>query len=253
MNVTMVSGVGDDELGAKAIDALRSHGVSTTFVQTKANPTGQVFVNLDSQGRASYEFASNTAWDNLSWSEELDSHAKQMDAICFGTLGQRSEESREIIQRFVTSARADCLRVFDINLRPPFFEEASILESLRLANVLKMSDEELPMLQKLCGCNGSDVDVMNDLARRFELIVVALTRGPDGATLIREGEKSIQSGVPCKLVDTVGAGDAFTAALVLGLLNGQDLDEINKSACEVASFVCSQSGATPVLPDRFSF
>lgn len=252
-DVSMVSGVGKDQLGYKAVEAFTSHHVATKFLQQTEFATGQVFVELDANGRASYEFASNTAWDHLAWHDHLAFHAKSMDAICFGTLGQRSEESQKVIRQFVSSSRPSCLRVFDINLRPPFFNTSTILESLRLANFLKANDEELPLLAEIASCTGSEIDVMRQLAAQFGFQVVALTRGPHGALLMRGNEVSEQPGIRCDLVDTVGAGDAFTAALVLGSLKDLPLNEINRSACEVAAFVCSQPGATPVLPDQFLF
>lgn len=248
-NAAMVSSVGKDELGQRAIESLRQHGVDTSCVAEQNRLTGQVDVQLDSQGRASYVFAADTAWDNLAWSRELQHLAARADAVCFGTLGQRSDRSRETIQRFVTATAPAALRIYDVNLRPPFVRDAVIMESLQLANVLKLNDEELPEVADLCGLSGTDIDVMQRLGKKFDLRVVALTRGPDGAVLIRGNEVSEQAGVESQVIDTVGAGDAFTAALTLGLLDAGDLDAINRAACHVAAYVCSQSGATPNMPD----
>ncbi|QEG37370.1 carbohydrate kinase family protein [Bythopirellula goksoeyrii] len=245
VGVHMVSSVGTDDLGTRAVAALGHRSVGTSYVESQDKPTGQVRVELDEMGRANYEFASDTAWDNLIWSDDLAELARRTDACCFGTLGQRSERSCATIQKFVSSTASSKLRVFDVNLRPPFVSDAVLLDSLRLANVLKLNDEELPVVAELCGLSGTNQDVMRQLAERFELRAVALTRGAEGAVLLRGSQVSEHAGVKTNVVDTVGAGDAFTAALSLGLLDRSNLQEINEAACSAAAFVCSQSGATP--------
>ena len=246
----MVSAVGRDALGERALAELGNRRVGTQGVyRDERRPTGTVTVSLDGDGHASYEFAADTAWDALPWSEELAQLAERTSAVGFGTLGQRSEASRETIRRFVAATPTTALRIFDVNLRPPFVSDAVILESLALANVLKLNDEELPAVAALCGLSGPEVEVMRELADRFTLRAVALTRGPNGAVLLRDGRVSEQPGIETQVVDTVGAGDAYTAVLALGLLQRRNLDAINRGACQVAAFVCSQSGATPQLPD----
>ena len=254
MAVSMVSCVGDDQLGRRARQALSDHGVLSQYVATSDHETGKVIVELDDDGRASYRFAEDTAWDNLESSPQLDAFASELNAVCFGTLGQRSDVSRATIQRFVRAASANesALRVLDVNLRPPFFDEQVVLQSLELANVLKLNDEELLLLAEICRVDGDDAQRMSQLADRFDLIAVALTRGERGAVILRGSSLSRRDAVTTQIVDTVGAGDAFTAALTLGMLDGDALDEINAKACELAAYVCSQSGATPHIPRRFS-
>ena len=247
-NSQIVSAVGRDKLGEKALAELGNRHVGTRGVhRDEDRPTGIVTVSLDADGHASYEFAADTAWDALPWSGELARLAARTSAVCFGTLGQRSQPSRETIRRFVSATPSTALRIFDVNLRPPFVNDSVILESLALTNVLKLNDEELPAVAALCDLSGSEVEVLRELADRFALRAVALTRGPDGAVLVRDGQVSEHPGVAAEVVDTVGAGDAFTAALALGLLDGSDLEAINQHACQLAAFVCSQSGATPRL------
>lgn len=246
--VSMVSAVGTDELGTQAIAALQNQNVRTNCVAQLEKPTGTVDIALDESGSATYRFADDTAWDNLSWRVELEQLAAQASAVCFGTLGQRSDLSRVTIQRFVDATTDRCLRVFDVNLRPPFYTEPIIRESLQLANVLKLNDEELPLLAKIYGLSGDEGELLNKLAATCELQVVALTRGPRGAAIFRGGQLSDCSGVSTDVVDTVGAGDAFTATMTLGLLEDKPTDEINRRACEVAAFVCSQAGASPRIP-----
>lgn len=250
VRVEMASSVGQDELGDRALQTLNDKSVGTTFVQRAEQPTGQVLVQLDAEGHASYEFAADTAWDNLQWSDDLGQLAAKTRACCFGSLAQRSESSRHAIQRFASATPPSSLRIFDVNLRPPFFNDSIILESLQLANVAKLNDEELPVLASICGFEGGPVELMRQLADRYDLRFVALTRGSEGSILMTRDEVSEQTGIPTQVVDTVGAGDAFTATLAVGLLDGIDLDTINRHACSVAAYVCSQPGATPSLPDE---
>ncbi len=250
--VYMVSGVGDDELGRRALQALRDKGVDTSHVAVLKQPTGKVDVQLDGEGKASYTFASDTAWDNLGWHDDLASLAASADAVCFGRLGQRSEPARQTIQRFVAATRLTTLRIFDINLRPPFYSDQVIRQSLQLANVLKLNDEELPILSQLYGCEGADIEVLRQLSDRCELTAIALTRGAAGSVLLRNGELDESAAVPTEVVDTVGAGDAFTAALAVGLLADEPLSVINARATRVAAYVCSQPGATPPIPARLA-
>jgi fructokinase len=252
MDVFIVGAVGNDALGKKAIELLASHGVITASVSQVAHPTGQVNVTLDNAGKPTFEIAENTAWDNLAWSDELNQLATRADAVCFGTLAQRSHASRDTIRKFVQSTRTDCLRILDINLRPPFWNDEVMRESLQLANVLKLNDAELPLLANLLDLTSTDDELLQTLLDRSGLQLVALTRGPDGATLISAaGDRSALPAQPAKIIDTVGAGDAFTAALAIGLLNGAPLQKINASANRVAAFVCSQPGGTPHFPTKF--
>ena len=247
-DVLIVSGVGRDELGRRAIESLGEHRVDTSYVATTDQPTGRVNVRLDTDASATYEFAADAAWDNILWSEALEQLAAQTDVVCFGTLGQRSDVSRRTVQRFVAAVPSSALRVFDVNLRPPFISEDVILQSLKHANVLKLNDKELPAVARLCGGSGSIVDRLRQLARKFDLTAIALTRGPDGAILVRGDDVIECPGVETAVVDTVGAGDAFTAEFVLGLLRDDPLKEIGRNACNVAAYVCTQRGATPRLP-----
>ena len=251
IDVYMAGSVGANDLGRRAIEALHLHGVDTSCVAVVDRPTGQVRVKLDAAGRASYEFAADAAWDNVAWSDGLQQLAARADAVCFSTLGQRSEISRQTIQRFVRATPTACLRVLDINLRRPFGNEEIVLQSLQLANVLKLNDAELSILADMLGWSGVDHELLPQLVDRFSLQLVALTRGAAGAVLLSEsGERSDLPGQPTVVVNTVGAGDSFAATLVIGLLSGLPLATINAWGNRVAAFVSSQSGATPQLPDH---
>ena len=247
----LASAVGVDELGDRALETLREHGVESACVARHAKQeTGRVDVTLDSLGRPSYEIAENAAWDHIVWSDALESLARRCDAVCFGTLAQRSTQSRNTIQRFLEATPFSALRMFDVNLRKQFFGAAVIDQSLRLATAVKLNEEELPIVSRLCGVSESNPrDAMRALMTRYSLRLVALTRGPDGAMLLAGDEESTSPALTTTVVDTVGAGDAFTAAVVIDFLAGLPLAEINAHANAVASFVCSQPGAVAALPD----
>lgn len=249
-DVAMVSAVGNDELGSRALAALEAHRVATDGVARRPQPTGTVNVTLDESGKASYGFASDTAWDNLIWTDDLRALAACTQAVCFGTLGQRSSVSRDVIQSFVAATPAECLRVFDINLRPPYWSEDVFQQSLTLASVLKLNEDELPVLARLLDLQGDDESLLAAINERCDLQLSVLTRGASGALLVRRtGERAAVSGQKVQVIDTVGAGDSFTAAIVVGLLKQLPLRATAEWAARVAAFVCTQPGATPELPD----
>jgi len=246
----MASAVGRDQPGEKALQILTQKYVDVSCVAIESQQTGQVLVTLDPHGKATYEFAANTAWDNLNWTPELEYLASTVHAVCFGTLGQRSETSRRTIRKFVTSTSPDCLRILDINLRRPFWEENTLLESIPLANVMKLNDEELPVVASLLKLKGTDMELLQALQRQFSFRLIALTRGGNGSLLLAaDGTISDLPGEPTTVIDTVGAGDAFTAAMAVGLLNGWPLSKLHQRAAQLAGFVCGQPGATPEIPE----
>ncbi|HJQ80072.1 MAG TPA: PfkB family carbohydrate kinase [Lacipirellulaceae bacterium] len=249
IDVFMVGAVGSDDLGRQAVDSLCAHGVDPSYIAVVEQPTGQVLVKFDAVGHPSYEIATDTAWDNVPLSDALLQLAGRADAVCFGTLAQRSDTTRRTMHAFLRATPAWCLRVLDLNLRPPFWSETAAIESLNFANVLKLNDVELGSLAELLKWKGTQGELLRQLMHQFSLQLVALTRGDRGALVMASsGESSDSPGEPAAVVDTVGAGDAFTAALVVGLLAGLPLAAINTWANRVAAFVCSQPGATPTFP-----
>jgi fructokinase len=252
----VITRVGSDDQGREILRRFRDMGLRHGAVQIDERaPTGTATVALSGNGLAHFTIQENVAWDYLVADEKAITLASSADAICFGSLAQRSESSRNAIQKLVASSPAQALRVFDVNLRQRFYTREVIERSLQLANVLKLNDDELPTLAAMFNLTGSTENQMESLARTFGLKVVALTLGANGSLLYQDLEDTRWSdcvSVPVKVVDTVGAGDSFTAALVLGLLTKMDLDEINAVANAVARYVCSQAGATPELPLEFA-
>ena len=245
---SIVSCVGDDPLGRDAAAFLQQHAVDTTHLQVSQQPTGTVQVALDDEGRPVFTIAEPVAWDDLTWSPSLESLTAKLQAICFGTLGQRNVVSRQTIQRCVASTPNHCLRVLDINLRPPYIDESILRRSLELANILKLNDDELAIVAELINAEGSELDRLRAVQQAWDLQLVALTRGSQGSVLMTAAEVSEQPGQKVAVVDTVGAGDSFTATMMIGLLRGDPLDNIHRQAAQVAAYVCTQAGAVPTLP-----
>ncbi len=244
-----VTRVGNDQNGRDILTRLEVLGLPTACVQLDdAAPTGTVSVEMLSGGEHRFTIHENVAWDRLEATVESMALASRADVVCFGTLAQRCDQSREAIQTIVREVPRHGLRILDINLRQHYFTRRVVEESLFIANVLKINDEELRVAAEMFGLSGCTTDQLAQLADRYELNLVALTRDGRGSVLYADGRTADVPGAPVAIVDTIGAGDAFTAAMALGWLAGWDLDEINRSANAVASFVCTQSGATPTMP-----
>ncbi len=246
----VISCIGDDARGERAVEFLQNHDVDTSALAvSNTYETGTVIVSLDSAGQPSYEIKEGVAWDHLPFSENLDAIATVLDAVCFGTLGQRSATSRKTIQKFLAATPLRCLRVYDINLRESYFTEDVIRASLDLANVLKLNDEELQIIALMHHLEGSDEAIIRSLLKEYDLKLIALTRGNRGSLIMTPDAVSDVDGVDVTIADTVGAGDAFTAAMITGYLANWSLDKINQFANRVAAFVCSKFGAVPELTE----
>lgn len=247
--VKMVSAVGDDDRGREALRILDCYEVDTGLTQTiPAAPTCTVGVKVDERGKPRFTIHESSAWDHLTWSDELDTQVAEADAVYFGTLGQRGAASRSAIHRALDAAEsAGACRVLDVNLRAPFFSDSLIRESIHRATLLKLSDDELPAVTRACEVplHGDHATVLRTLLYRFGLDSIVMTRGADGALFVSAEDTFEQPGIPTEVVDTVGAGDAFTAAFVVGLLRGNPVDAVLRDACRTASVVCSQPGAIP--------
>jgi len=242
------SRLGQDARGAEAIRRLGELALPTEFIQRDADhPTGTVKVEVDSSGQPRFEISKAVAWDFLDWTPQWQKLAQQADAVCFGSLAQRSERSRSTIRSFLLASRPSAARVFDVNFRQHFYTAQVFAESMKLATVVKLNHEELPRIMRLFELeHRSEEDSARRLLSLYELKLVCLTRGDGGSILVSADETNEHPGFKVKVADTVGAGDAFTAALVHGYLRGTALMQINETANRVGAWVASQSGATPV-------
>lgn len=244
---TIASRIGDDSLGYEALDRWEQANVNITHVQLDPDhPTGTARVQLDDKGNPAYTIVEDVAWDFLEFSPDWQELAAQADAVCFGSLAQRSLVSRDTIRSFLTATRAETLIVFDLNLRTPFYSAEALSASLALSDIAKLNDEELRTVVELLNLDGGrDEDSARRLLRYHDLQMVCVTRGDRGSLLVTESASVEHPGFKVDVADTIGAGDAFSAAFVRHYLRGESLERISDAANRLAALVASQVGATP--------
>lgn len=251
--VSFLTAVGTDPRGREALSILQHFGLQTDLIQCLPDaPTGTVSVSLDPKGKPTFEIHPNSAWDTLTWTPALETRILQADAVYFGTLGQRGAASRETIRKVLKLAKTRrILRILDVNLRRPFYDSSLILESIEHASVLKLSDDELREVASACLLDpeAPAKETLQALLKKFDLSLIIMTQGSEGALLVSPQGSIHQPGIPTQVIDTVGAGDSFTACLCVGLLRNKPHAEILREACELAAFVCSQSGSVPMNPE----
>jgi fructokinase len=256
-HAVVLSRIGRDNLGRKAMELLNPLPADASFLQVDpAHETGRVTVAFEA-GQPHYTIHQPAAWDFMELSDEWVQLAERADAICFGSLAQRANESRQTIQTLAAQTSAACVRVFDVNLRTPFYSGEVIQESLELATVMKMNDAEVPQVLALLGLPGYEEAAPDHLRLGAErlleefpsLEMVAVTRGGHGSLLVKREEWHEHPGVAVNVADTIGAGDAFTAAMTHYLLRGADLAALNEAGNRWGGWVASQAGAMPALPD----
>lgn len=240
-----VSAIGHDALGEEIVDTLEAHALPYHLDRVD-HPTGTVQVTLDAKGVPQYEIKKGVAWDNIPYSKELAAIAAECRAVCFGSLAQRSMVSRKTIAWFLDAVPAACLKVFDINLRQKYYGKTVLQESLCRCDILKINDEEIRIVADMFGLGPDDVAACRTLIKRYGLRLVILTKGAAGSEVITDTEVIPQAAGKCEVVDTVGAGDAFTAAFVVAYLRGETLADAQRLASETAAYVCSCKGAMPL-------
>jgi fructokinase len=266
LNGCAISAIGDDELGEEIVDTFEKvQAALPTFsfqLSTVEQPTGTVKVTLDDKGIPQYEICLGVAWDNIPLTNSMLEIARNTKAVCFGSLAQRSETSRETIQAFLDATPADALKVFDINLRQSWYTAEVIAESLSRANVLKINDEELDVVAtmllgeptlpgKLIAEDPEKTRrICRELIAKYGLDMLILTCGAIGSYVFTESRESYVATPKVQVADTVGAGDSFTATFVAQLLLGKSIREAHEKAVAVSAFVCTQHGAMPVLPEE---
>ncbi len=250
----IVSAVGDDDLGQEIKDSFEEKKLNH-ILETVPYPTGTVQVEIDLNGVPQYEIKENVAWDNIQFTPEVEALAKRTRALCYGSLAQRNEVSRATINRFIDAMpkTEDTLIVFDVNLRQRFYTKEVLDESMRRCNVLKINDEELVTISRMLGYPGTDLQSKCwILLGRYDLKMLILTCGVNGSYIFTSGNMSYLSTPMVEVADTVGAGDSFTATFTSSIIKGQTVAESHRRAVEVSAFVCTQHGATPILPKKFT-
>ncbi len=256
-HATLVSRVGNDDLGREAVARVSNLGVDASHIQVDSvHPTGTVSVTLDDRGIADFRIVREVAWDYIEWNADIRQLAAQAEVVCFGTLAQRQEPSKSTIHHFLRATRESCLRIFDVNLRQSYYDATILKTGFALATVVKANDEELPVVLQACGLptssdEGADAEL---LMQHFGMELICITRGQKGSLLMKkDASYSEHPGFRVQVADTVGAGDAFTAALAHYYRLGHSLDTINAAANRIGSWVASHKGATPAAtPEEIS-
>ncbi|MDB5132126.1 MAG: hypothetical protein JWR02_1875 [Mucilaginibacter sp.] len=242
-DVSFASRVGNDESGKGLIEFLKASGLYSELIQTDDElPTCEVTVKLDKQGSATYIIPRPCSWDNIQTEPALTEAAEKAAAIVFGSLACRENTTRDILLNLLNETAA--LKIFDVNLRPPHYILADIETLAARADVVKMNEEEVILL---IGEPGDGLrERIIEFQKKYHARTICVTRGENGAIVWHEHEFYEHPGFKVNVVDTVGAGDAFLATFIAGLLNGADMPDLLKKACAVGAFVTTKRGANPV-------
>jgi fructokinase len=246
-----VSAIGKDELGDETLAEFDKKNLKYLMPRIDY-PTGTVQVSLDAAGVPTYDIKEGVAWDNIPFTRELKAVARDTRAVCWGSLAQRNEVSRETINKFIDATPKSCLKIFDINLRQNFYTKEVLQESFKRCNILKINDEELVSIGRMFGYPGLDIE--NKcwlLLGKYQLDILVLTAGVNGSYVFSPGAMSYLETPKVKVADTVGAGDSFTGAFCAAILAGKTIPEAHKLAVDVSAYVCTQNGAMPKLPEEF--
>ena len=250
----IVSAVGDDALGKEITDKFTEKKLNH-IVETVPYPTGTVQVELDPNGVPQYDIKEDVAWDNIPFTPQIEALAQRTRALCYGSLAQRNEVSRQTINRFIDAMPKtdDTMIIFDVNLRQRYYTKDVLDASMRKCNVLKINDEELVTISRMLGYPGTDLQSKCwILLGRYNLKMLILTCGVNGSYIFTSGNMSYLATPMVEVADTVGAGDSFTATFTSSIIKGLGVAEAHRRAVNVSAFVCTQHGATPVLPKEFT-
>lgn len=238
--------VGVDAAGDAIVRGLAEKGLSSYLQRDPEHPTGRVDIRRRRDGGHEFSIQDESAWDYLRWCPEIEELVASADILCYGSLAQRNPVATATIQRCLARTSGSCRRIFDVNLRQSWYSKQVLEQTLKLSHVLKLNDDELEIFQAFFSLPRQESLAIQSLIRSFELDLVVLTRGDKGSRLVlATGEESQLAISSVDVVDTVGAGDAFTAAVAVGLHCGLSLRDTHSLAARLATFVCGREGATP--------
>jgi fructokinase len=253
--VDFLTRVGDDANGKMIREKLAGLGFNLDLIQIDGDwPTGVVHVTFNDCGNPEYEIVP-AAWDHIELDAESASRLSDdpPHLFYFGTLAQRTPAGASLIERLAERLAGKCTFLCDLNLRRGHVVKPRVFRSLELCDALKLNEEELAYLAAELGSTGTREQIMEELQRRFSISVIALTRGKLGSILLSESGFTRSAGVKvADPVNTVGAGDAFTAALAVGMLNDDPPGQILLRAGGLAAEVCRLPGAVPENPGFFT-
>jgi fructokinase len=251
MNASLISRVGNDSLGEALLEYLESRKMPTGWIQMDpVYPTGSVKVILGVGNDVSYDIVQPVAWDYIRYSRDADRLVSESDLFVFGSLAARNESSRETLLRFLGSAKR---KVFDVNLRPPHFSRSILEKLLAEASIVKMNHEELALISGWFNTQSDEKAQMEYLRDRFELEMICVTKGANGAALLEGDRMCVHPGYSVRPVDTVGSGDSFLAALLKRGLTDGSFEKALEYACAMGALVATHPGANPEIKESDLF
>ncbi len=245
-NAFIISALGNDGLAKSVFSTLSREGVSNSLLQTSETlPTGSVKVSLDAEGNPSYDIESPAAWDEISFTQSISDKIKFCDAFCFGTLAQRSKKSRDTLYKILNLLPKTCMKVLDLNIRQNFYTPEIIMESCKFTDILKINEDELKLLLKVFDINFDDEgSAVSELYEKLALKYLVYTKAEKGSLVVFDKSQILEMhSAPTSIVDTVGAGDAFTAAFTSAIINSQSVQQAMQSAAKLAQKVVMGRGA----------
>lgn len=239
----LISAVGNDADGAKLTDFLKTFDLPLNLIQvSQSHETSKVLVDDSDKENIKYTIVSPVAWDFIQWNVEMDEAVKNADAFVFGTLGVRNTES---LSTLIKLLHHQVVRVFDANLRPPFYDFEVIETLLGFADILKINEDELEIFADYFNLDSDIKTVCEYLDNHFPMDLICITQGSKGAMVYEKGKITSHSGYKVKVQDSIGAGDAFLSGFVKSYLEEKSIDETLDFACKIGAFVATQKGGTP--------
>ncbi len=248
LNPQIISRVGDDELGEELLQFVTKNGLSTDFIQLgKTHLTGVAKANVSDKNEVTYKLVHPVAWDYIMYDDAVESAVENAEIFVFGSLSARSQESRETLHHLIEKAN---YKVFDVNLRPPFYDKETVESLMNKADMVKMNSSELAMISDWYEVGLEERTAILSISNHFNISTICVTRGEKGAIFFTEGKFYEHQGFEVEVTDTIGSGDSFLAALLKGILEKKEPSESLKFACAMGSLVATHQGATPFISEE---
>lgn len=245
LDSAIISRIGTDDLGNELLDFMQGVGLDTSLVQRGTNHlTGVVKVNMDDKNEVTYKIVQPVAWDYIQLEEEAVKAVEQADCFVFGSLAARNQGTRDTLHKLIEHAR---FKVFDVNFREPYYAKEIVENLLHQADMVKMNAQELALISAWYDTLTDEKTAMQNLAKRFDVPTVCVTRGGSGAILLKDEGFYESQGFAVQVSDTIGSGDSFLASLIKGILHNDPPAQSVEMACAVGSLVATHRGATPII------
>ncbi len=247
-NVNLISKVGNDDMGIELLEFVESCGLPTHFIQkSETHLTGIVKVNLDNKNSVTYKIVEPVAWDYIELTEDALEIASKADCLIFGSLAARSAVTFNSLKELLNVSK---YRVFDINLRKPFFEKSNIRFLLENTDLLKLNEDELEIVTGWFDKTGTQQDKIEGISELFGIKTICVTLGERGAVLYHNNQFFFSEGFPVEVKDTIGSGDSFLASFISNFLRNEPIQDALTKACATGAMVAQQDGATPKVNEQ---